>query len=480
MTRLAAWTIFAVALGFVALVQGVSAQVTAINYQGKLDDSGAPASGSYQMQFKLFDSLDGAGLIGSIADVPVTATQGVFSVQLDFGSNAWDGANRWIEISVRHNAGESYSTLSPREQIAASPYSIRTQSAASADNALSLGGIAASQYLQTNGNGSGLTNLNGANITNNTINASALARELTVATTTNFSLLGSLRWDLLTPKSFAVGTFPVEVAFDGANIWVANEFSNNVTKLRASDGAVQGTFAVGTNPIGVAFDGANVWVTNFNNNNVTKLRASDGALQGTFAVGSNPYGIAFDGANIWVANQSSSNVTKLRASDGVLQGTFAVGTGPSGVAFDGANIWVTNTSSHNVTKLRASDGVLQATFAVSYLPQGIAFDGANMWVVIRTNPTSVIKLRASDGASQGTFYLESYGPYGVGVAFDGANIWVASGNSNVTKLRASDGVILGTFAAGTAPDTLGVAFDGANIWVTNVGNNNVTKLPVFR
>src|ERR1700745_1204336 len=55
---------------------------------------------------------------------------------------------------------------------------------------------------------------------------------------------------------FAVGTNPFGLAFDGANIWVANNGSDNVTKLRASDGKVLGTFAVGSNPIGVAFDGA--------------------------------------------------------------------------------------------------------------------------------------------------------------------------------------------------------------------------------
>jgi DNA-binding beta-propeller fold protein YncE len=49
------------------------------------------------------------------------------------------------------------------------------------------------------------------------------------------------------------------VAFDGANIWVANNVSNNVTKLRASDGSNRGTFTVGNNPQGVAFDGANIW-----------------------------------------------------------------------------------------------------------------------------------------------------------------------------------------------------------------------------
>jgi len=51
---------------------------------------------------------------------------------------------------------------------------------------------------------------------------------------------------------------------------VANEGSNSVTKLRASDGANLGTFAVGFNPEGVAFDGANIWVANKGSNSVTK------------------------------------------------------------------------------------------------------------------------------------------------------------------------------------------------------------------
>ncbi|MGA8763019.1 MAG: hypothetical protein WB562_09160 [Candidatus Sulfotelmatobacter sp.] len=102
-----------------------------------------------------------------------------------------------------------------------------------------------------------------------------------------------------TTTSFAVGTNPRGVCFDGANIWVANYGSNTVTKLAANDGTVLGTFNVGTAPANVAFDGANVWVTNFGSNNVTKLRASDGTALGTFAVGIEPFGIAFDGANIW-------------------------------------------------------------------------------------------------------------------------------------------------------------------------------------
>jgi len=52
-------------------------------------------------------------------------------------------------------------------------------------------------------------------------------------------------------------------------------------------------------------------VTNHDSYTVTKLRASDGNLQGTFNVGQGPRGVAFDGTNIWVANSGGNTVTKI-------------------------------------------------------------------------------------------------------------------------------------------------------------------------
>jgi DNA-binding beta-propeller fold protein YncE len=52
---------------------------------------------------------------------------------------------------------------------------------------------------------------------------------------------------------------PYGIAFDGENIWTANNGEGTVTKLRASDGEHLGTFTVGKGPIGVVFDGANIW-----------------------------------------------------------------------------------------------------------------------------------------------------------------------------------------------------------------------------
>src|SRR5580765_3130529 len=70
------------------------------------------------------------------------------------------------------------------------------------------------------------------------------------------------------------------------------------------------TFAAGQSPTNMAFDGANIWVTNSDADTVTKLRASDGSLQGTFPTGDVPQFAVFDGANIWISNTLDDSITR--------------------------------------------------------------------------------------------------------------------------------------------------------------------------
>ena len=116
----------------------------------------------------------------------------------------------------------------------------------------------------------------------------------------------------LTPAS-QVGLGPEGIATDGTSVFVANQFSDTVSKLRASDGAVVGTYAVGHRPVAVAFDGAFFWVANYLSNNVMKLDAS-GAVVATFATGDGPGGLLATNGNVWVANRNANTLTKLRAS----------------------------------------------------------------------------------------------------------------------------------------------------------------------
>jgi hypothetical protein len=514
------------------------ASAQSFTYQGKLTVSGTPASGPYDLRFRLYDSDTGGTQQGGTAAADDTqVTNGIFTVELDFGPGAITPGLKWIEMEVRPGAStDTYNLLTPRQKITEAPYSTLAGRAMSADlaetanDANTVGGISPKLFIQEgdarlsdarqplagspsyvqsspvstqsggfdvsgngkigssltvlgsaffnsnvsvggtlSGNGSGLTNLNGAAITPGTVNATALAAE-TFPHSYNLSLLGSLRWDLLSPRAIAVNG-PSGLAFDGANIWVANTTSNTVTKVRAVDAVVLGAFPVGNNPTKLTFDGANIWVSNSSTTTVTKLRASDGAPLGTFPGVNGPGASVFDGANIWFANFGST-VTKLRASDGVVLGTFTVGSSPRAIAFDGANIWVANAGSDNVTKLRATDGVVLGTFTVGDQPGSLVFDGTNVWVG-NQGTGSVAKLRATDGAQLDSFPIQVTP---LGMSFDGANIWVTAGN-RVLKLRGGDGIPQGTFMVGTP--SFEIAFDGANIWVTNGGSNTVTRLPVF-
>ena len=98
----------------------------------------------------------------------------------------------------------------------------------------------------------------------------------------------------------ALGAFPGAAPVHGKAPVLPN--AQQLATLRWYPAGQAGSFPVGSSPRAMAFDGANIWVSNINSNNVTKLRASDGANLGTFAAGANPWGLCFDGANIWVVN----------------------------------------------------------------------------------------------------------------------------------------------------------------------------------
>jgi Chaperone of endosialidase len=109
------------------------AQQTAFTYQGRLTDGGNVASGNYDLQFALFDSSTSGAQISTtqtLASVSVSA--GVFTVSLDFGANAFNGANRYLEISARPSGSGSFVTLSPRQPISSTPYAVKSVSAVSA------------------------------------------------------------------------------------------------------------------------------------------------------------------------------------------------------------------------------------------------------------------------------------------------------------------------------------------------------------
>ena len=138
------WSVTSILLGVLfflftvhCTLSTVQAQTTDFSYQGILKSSGAPASGNFDFEFRLFDAAGGGTQQGPTNNIGnVAVVNGVYAVTLNFAAAAFNGGNRYLEISVRASGGGAFTQLTPRQQINSTPYAIRSVSAANANNAL--------------------------------------------------------------------------------------------------------------------------------------------------------------------------------------------------------------------------------------------------------------------------------------------------------------------------------------------------------
>ncbi len=324
----------------------IFAQVTsAFTYQGRLNDAGQPANGTYAMQFALFDAAAGGAQIGStISNATVQVVGGIFTVNLDFGANSFNGAARFLEITV------SNVTLTPRQQLTSTPYAVRSLNATTADNALQLNGVAANQYVQTNDtrlsdartptagsanyiqNGTTAQASSNFNIAGNGTAGGTLSAT-TVNTETQFNILG-LR--VLSNAGF-------DNLFAGVNAGAVNQGSGN-SFFGANAGAANTT---GT---GNSFFGFSAGAANTGNNNsffglsagVSNTTAVANSFFGAVAGFSNTVGEqnSFFGTQAGAANQTGNENSFFGNASGVNStGSFN--------AFFGASSGALTTGSFN-------------------------------------------------------------------------------------------------------------------------------------
>jgi len=111
---------------------------SAFTYQGQVELNGTLQNGTCDFQFSLFDALNGGAQLGSTQNLNgVAVDDGLFTVQLngagEFGPTAFTGSDRWLQLAVRCPAGGgSFSSLAPRQQLTAAPYSFYAPSAGTA------------------------------------------------------------------------------------------------------------------------------------------------------------------------------------------------------------------------------------------------------------------------------------------------------------------------------------------------------------
>jgi len=265
-----------------------------------------------------------------------------------------------------------------------------------------------------------------------------------------------------------VGGGPRLVESDGADLWVANNTSGNVTRVRASDGTNLATWSGAVQAYGILVAMGKVFVTG--GTSPGSLYQIDPTLPAVVTTVSatlpdSPFGISYDGTRIWVAAAAGVSIITLNPT--TVTNVTAGFTTPVGIIFDGSSIWVTDAGDNKLKKLN-SDGSVALSVNVGAEPQFPGFDGINIWVP-NFNGSSVTVVRATGGLA-GTVIATLTGN-GLGTpsqaAFDGERVLVTNSNNQTVSLwKASNLTAIGSFSTGAGTSPLGASSDGVNFWIT--------------
>lgn len=98
---------------------------SAFTYQGSLSEGGVAQSGIYDFRFLLFDAASGGSQAGSALTVnDLQVVSGIFTADLDFGSGAFPGDARWLQVEVRPGASTGAYTVLPRQRLSPTPFAM--------------------------------------------------------------------------------------------------------------------------------------------------------------------------------------------------------------------------------------------------------------------------------------------------------------------------------------------------------------------
>jgi photosystem II stability/assembly factor-like uncharacterized protein len=361
------------ALGFISAINSqlspVFAQGTAFSYDGRLQDSGGPANGTYNFTFSLYtDSSGGSPVAGPVTTNGVAVSNGLFTVQMDFGAGVWNGQINWLEIAVETNTGNSFSTLSPRQQITPTPYAIFATTSGNLSGTLPLAQLPAA--VVTNGasglnltgsfigDGGGLTNVPAywqtvsgtsqtasANyaylLTNNSLSTVTLPASPNVGDIVTVSGVGTAGWLV---AANAGQTIPGSAVVPAGVIWTPQ--NSGIQAWRAIASSADGTKLVAgglSTPIYTSDDSGVTWTAQ--NSSPSGCASVASSADGTKLVAipqngpiytSGDSGVTWTAQNSppdeeWVSVASSSDGTKLVAASGY--GGFLYISGDSGVTW---------------------------------------------------------------------------------------------------------------------------------------------------
>jgi hypothetical protein len=475
---------------------------TGFTYQGRLTDGGAPANGTYDLQFKLYDALSGGNQVGSTVTLgDVTVTAGLFTVQLDFG-NVFDGTALYLQIGVRPGTSTgAYTTLTPRQLLSATPYALYTTQAGNADlldnqhgsyyqnagniNAGTLGNsffdayanLVAKGYL---GNAAGDLALN-----NGTLQATLNADLLDGLHAASFTLSGHNHWGESWTGSgsgLTLGGGTTGLSGSGSTYGVFGQTDSTggygvYGISSATSGAAYGVYGRSQSTSGYAVWGSSVALTGNTIGVVGATNSSSGT--GVFGYNTNTGGVTYG-----VSGQSYSNTGRgvygwASATSGTTYGVYGqsdsnAGTGVYGT---GGSYGVYGSGMTGVYGIGANTGVYGSGINGVY-GQSDSTGGTGVWGYVsatsgttygmwgQSDSTAGTGVRGYASATSGT----TYGVYGKSYSTNGGAGVYGTGFTGV----------LGQSHSGTGNGVWGTSISGNGVYGTGntgvygVGNTGVS------
>ena len=461
------------------------AQGTAFTYQGRLNNGGSAANGSYDLSFTVFDAVTGGNVIGSLTNSATSVSNGLFTAALDFGG-VFTGTNYWLEIGARTNGNGVFATLSPRQSITPTPYAIYSASAGSAATA----NTANTAVVAATANAVSAANIIG------TISQAQLPPIVITNASADLIIGGTNAVAPLTVPphlpagalgSVATGSSPHSVAVSGRYAYVVNSISKTIQVFDvsiASAPVVVGSAGTGNQPTSIAVSGRYAYVVNVGGSTLQIFDLGNPAVPvsvGSVGTGSLPFSVAVSGRYAYVVNNSGNTLQTFDVSNPstpVSVGSVGTGNQPTSIAVSGRYAYVANFGSGTLQIFDISNPtnvVSVGSVGTGSTPYFVAVSGSYAYVANVgasalqifdvSNPTNAVSTGSvSTGAGSG--------PYSVAVA--GRYVYVANQTGSLSVFDVSNPsapVSAGSVGAGSNPYS--VAVSGRYTYVVNAGSSTL-------
>lgn len=279
------------------------------------------------------------------------------------------------------------------------------------------------------------------------------------------------------------GRGTVALAFDGINIWAASDTNRTVTVLTRT-GAIDTSFSSSSTgqiiePVDLLFDGANMWVLNqagTGRGRLVKIIVASRTVAPNIPVGTFPTSMTWDGQRIWVTNgldnsimaidtESGQPVPLMQGEDGDTNTSLNVGIFPLSIVFDGRHIWVAhydgtirvygvrervNEEEETLILVQADEFVIEDLAGLPPRPIQLLYAFEQVWVTnVHDGRGSVTAYRAINGEFNRTLQTDNFGVFPGTMIYTDDEIWVADWVSqkitplNVTELSIWQGTVNG-------------------------------------